>query len=90
MWRDLDAVRRFLFANMYRHPRVKEMRVISDRTVRALFARFMDDPLLLPEAWRAGVAALPEPDRARAISDYIAGMTDRFARTEYHRLCGGD
>ena len=89
MWQDLEQVRRFLFANMYRHPRVKEMRVISDRIVRALFTRFMGEPLLLPAAWREGVAALPEPDRARAISDYIAGMTDRFAKTEYERLCPG-
>ncbi|NNU80213.1 deoxyguanosinetriphosphate triphosphohydrolase [Halovulum dunhuangense] len=84
---ELDQVRAFLFANMYRHPQVRRMRIVSDRIVRELFAHFMAVPAALPEAWRAEVAALDEAVRARAISDYIAGMTDRFAIAEHERLC---
>ncbi|MEM9779802.1 MAG: hypothetical protein AAF813_07780 [Pseudomonadota bacterium] len=87
MWAQLREIRTFLFANMYRHPRVAKMRVTSDKVVRALFALFMEDPRKLPEEWRDAVIGLPERARARAISDYIAGMTDRFALTEHARLC---
>ncbi len=87
MWVDLRQIRAFLFDNMYRHPKVAEMRVTSDRIVRDLFALFLKDPAQLPEAWRDAVSAMSERDLARAISDYIAGMTDRFAITEHARLC---
>ena len=86
MWSDLKMIRAFLFANMYRHPKVVEVRVRSDRIVRELFTMFMGDPALLPEAWRDQVPA-EEAARARMISDYIAGMTDRFAIMEHGRLC---
>ena len=87
MWADLREIRAFLFSNMYRHPKVVDERVRSDRIVRELFAMFMADPSRLPEAWRDQVPG-EERARARMISDYIAGMTDRFAITEHGRLCG--
>ena len=87
MWADLKEIRAFLFSNMYRHPKVVDERVRSDRIVRDLFAMFMADPSRLPEAWRDQVPG-EERARARMISDYIAGMTDRFAITEHGRLCG--
>ncbi|WP_112321464.1 deoxyguanosinetriphosphate triphosphohydrolase [Oceanibium sediminis] len=76
---ELRQVRAFLFDNMYRHPTVKEMRVTSDKVVRELFAAYQADTALLPAAWRDEVRALSPQGRARAVSDYIAGMTDRFA-----------
>ena len=88
MWQDLKQIRAFLFANMYRHPAVVEERVRSDRIVRDLFAAFLGNPQLLPEAWRDQVPR-DERQRARMISDYIAGMTDRFAIIEHGRLCAG-
>ncbi|MEM8870306.1 MAG: deoxyguanosinetriphosphate triphosphohydrolase [Pseudomonadota bacterium] len=87
MWSAIQQIRRFLFANMYRHPHVARMRVTSDAVVRDLFALFMRAPQKLPEDWRDAMTDLAERDRARAISDYIAGMTDRFALTEHARLC---
>ncbi|MEM8788962.1 MAG: deoxyguanosinetriphosphate triphosphohydrolase [Pseudomonadota bacterium] len=83
----IDAIRSFLFSHMYRHPQVRLMRVTSDRIVRELFATFLADPDLLPPAWRAAAAAMGTRARARAIADYIAGMTDRFALNEHRRLC---
>jgi len=88
MWADLKTIRAFLFTNMYRHPQVVEERVRSDRIVRDLFSAFMEDPKRLPEAWRDEVP-FEERARARMISDYIAGMTDRYAITAHERLCSG-
>jgi dGTPase len=79
---DLD-IKRFLFAHMYRHPEVRRVREKADAMVRALFGAYLASPALLPAEW-AVRAALAEP--ARAVADYIAGMTDRFALNEYRRL----
>jgi len=57
--------------------------------VRDLFPIFMADPALLPRQWRKDVAALrDETGLARIVSDYIAGMTDRFALQTHARLTG--
>lgn len=85
LWMQLKEIRRFLFNHMYRHETVKKMRVETALVVRDLFAAYLGDAALLPADWGAGHA---EIERARAISDYIAGMTDRFALQEHSRICG--
>ena len=76
-------IKRFLFARMYRHPEVNRVREKADSMLRALFGAYLDHPGSMPKEW----AALAErADPARAVSDYIAGMTDRFALGEYRRL----
>jgi len=75
LWEELKEIRAFLFGHMYRHETVKVMRVETAQVVRALFAAFMADPTQLPDDWRAE----GELAQARKISDYIAGMTDRYA-----------
>jgi dGTPase len=72
----------FLFANLYRHPRVMETTCQAQDVVRELFARYRDDP----QQMQAGFAA--RDDSARAVADYIAGMTDRYAIREHERLTG--
>jgi dGTPase len=79
-------IKRFLFANMYRHPDVRRVREKADLVVRRLFAAFSSDPIAMPEEWAVGVAGAGEGDRARLAADYIAGMTDRFAIAEHRRL----
>ncbi len=82
----LKEIRAFLFSHMYRAPSVVEMRTRVTRVVEELFPLFMARPELLPEEWSADVAAArDETARARLVSDYIAGMTDRFA-LEQHKL----
>lgn len=82
---DIATIKAFLYRHMYRHHRVKRMRVKADRVVRELFALFMDEPGLLPEDWQpTGEAG--EADRAGRVADYIAGMTDRFALDEHRVL----
>ncbi|MBV8662477.1 MAG: deoxyguanosinetriphosphate triphosphohydrolase [Hyphomicrobiales bacterium] len=78
-------IKRFLFANMYRHEQVKRVRQQADLMVRRLFEAYMSDLGAMPRDW-ALKAGEGEAERARAVADYIAGMTDRFALGEYRRL----
>jgi dGTPase len=78
-------IKTFLFANMYRHPQVKRVREKADAVVRRLFQAYCDDPTAMPADWAAKTGE-GEGARARAVADYIAGMTDRFAVGEYRRL----
>jgi dGTPase len=81
--RDIKA---FLFAHMYRHPAVQSVRDKADAIVRRLFAAYLADPSAMPSDWAAKAG---EGQRARAVADYIAGMTDRFAIHEHARLFDG-
>ena len=76
-------IKAFLFAKMYRHPEVQRVREKADAIVRALFRAYLDAPHAMPAEWAAKAG---EGDRPRAVADYIAGMTDRFALGEYRRL----
>jgi dGTPase len=80
----------FLNKQLYRHPRVLEMTGRADLVVRGLFAVYFTDPAAMPEEYadRAvrGEAATGDAGRARAVADYVAGMTDRYALSAYHRL----
>jgi len=86
MTESLAALRRFLYANMYLHYKVKRMKEKGKRVVRDLFAAFLEDPGLLP-IWIQRLADGPGGEKtARAVCDYIAGMTDRFAIEEHRKL----
>ena len=82
-------LKRFLRNNLYRHYRVHRMTSKASRTISALFGAFINDPRLMPDEAQAKVRMLGEeqgdPGRARAVADYIAGMTDRYAIAEYDR-----
>jgi len=77
-----DELKRFLRENLYRHYRVVRMSGKARRIVADLFAALLSDNRLLPPEFqeRAG------EDAPRAIADYIAGMTDRYAILEHRRL----
>jgi dGTPase len=75
-------LKQFLFAHLYRHPQVMHTTVQAKTAVRELFEAYLADPLEL----RAEFAS--RADRHRAVADYIAGMTDRFALREHERLTG--
>ena len=80
------ALKRFLLANLYRHPRVAEMTDNARRVIRDLFHAFVADPALMPAHFRETA----EADRRRTVTDFIAGMTDRYALREHGRLFGVD
>jgi dGTPase len=75
-------LKRFLHANLYRHPRVLRTSAKAGRIVSDLFGAFLADPQLLPPDFQAR----SREDTPRAIADYIAGMTDRYAIREHQRL----
>ena len=75
-------LKRFLFANLYRHPQVTDTTSQAQQVVRELFAAYLDRPAELRPSFAQ------RPDRERAVADYIAGMTDRFALREHERLTG--
>ena len=79
------ALKSFLHTHLYRHYRVLRMGVKAQRIIGDLFGIFMADSRLLPPQFQppAGQAEL---DRARAVADYIAGMTDRYAIREHRRI----
>jgi dGTPase len=79
---EADALKSFLLHNLYRHYRVMRMTTKARRVVTELFRAFHDEPRLLPLDHQARVAE----DKARAIADYVAGMTDRYAMKEHQRL----
>jgi dGTPase len=91
LFADLKVIRAFLFKRMYRAPAVVEMRAQVTRVVAELFPFFMEHPEELPKQWRKDVedVAGDETALARIVSDYIAGMTDRFALQRHARLIGG-
>ena len=77
-------LKRFLFDNMYRHYRVVRMQVKAESILSALFGAYMSEPAQLPPEIRQRADDLGDP--ARAVCDYIAGMTDRYALDEHSKL----
>jgi dGTPase len=82
MRHDTQAVKTWLFRNLYRHPQVMQTTNEAKDTVRALFAAYLQQPSHMPAAFAQ------RGNTPRAVADYIAGMTDRFAAKELQRLAG--
>ncbi len=80
------ALKAFLYRRMYDAPAVLPVKRRAQQLIANLFAAYRADPALLPDAWR------PEDGDAvaglRAIGDYIAGMTDRYAIRRHEELVG--
>ncbi|WP_118134379.1 deoxyguanosinetriphosphate triphosphohydrolase [Oceanicella sp. SM1341] len=87
LWEDLKIIRKFFFDNMYRHWQVRRMRRKAAIVVKDLFNIFLEDTGMLPDEWRRKANFAGEGvGRARVVSDYIAGMTDRFALQEHRKI----
>jgi dGTPase len=79
---EADVLKSCLREQLYRHYQVMRMTEKARRVVRELFDAFLNEPRLLPTDHRLRA----ERDRPRAIADYVAGMTDRYAMKEHRRL----
>lgn len=79
---ELRVLKTFLRDNLYHHYQVLRMTDKARRIIQDLFAAFMNDPRLLPPQY----LQMTKADKPRAIADYIAGMTDRYAMKEHRRL----
>jgi dGTPase len=82
MQRQQAELKRFLRTRLYQHYRVNRMSAKAQRIVHELFAVFIQDIGLMPEEYQERA----DTDKARAVADYIAGMTDRYAIREHQRL----
>ena len=80
------GLKKFLYRRMYRHYKVNRMASKARRVVQDLFTLFVAEPECLPDDWRQRCDAAGSRQTARAVADYIAGMTDRFAFLEHQRL----
>jgi dGTPase len=79
---EADVLKRLLHDQLYRHYQVMRMTAKARRIVADLFNTFAEEPRLLPTEHRHKA----ETDAPRAIADYVAGMTDRYAIREHRRL----
>ena len=83
MERKVRQLKDFLYENMYRHYRVMRMQVKAERFISELFEAYVQEPRMLPTKTQERLELLP---RERAVCDYIAGMTDRYALQEWEKL----
>jgi dGTPase len=87
---DMDAangkVKKFLFANMYRHWRVNRMTLKAQLVTKGMATLLLDRPDLLPDEWRTRAGTGGSAQAVEIVRDYVAGMTDRYAMDEYARL----
>ena len=81
-------VKAFLFENMYRHDKLNIMTKKARKVVKKLFCFFTKLPENLPVEWRKKHELANKDTSEQVVADYVAGMTDRFALSEYNRLIG--
>jgi dGTPase len=79
-------LKRFMFANMYRHENVLRVRAQAEDIIRDLFDRYMQTPSEMRGEWADRVTKLDRQSLAYRVSDFLAGMTDNFAHAEHRRL----
>ena len=79
---EFDELKHFLYGSLYRHPQVVETISAARNVVAQLFAAYLSAPGEMPPDFAQAA------DRHRGVADYVAGMTDRFALREFHRLTG--
>ena len=85
---DLDIIRAYLFKEMYRSPPLLQMRKKATQITNDLFTFFLRNKERLPKKWQTDLLNCDSKSGvARVVSNYIAGMTDRFAISEHQRLC---
>ena len=77
------ALRKFLYQNVYYHPRVAEVNQRACEMLRKVFESYLLDPSRLGDA---ATRRIESEGLHRTVCDYIAGMTDRYLIEEYRRL----
>ena len=79
------ALRKFLYANVYYHPRVAGINQRACEMLRKVFEAYVVDPARLGEA---ATRRIEKEGLHRTVCDYIAGMTDRYLMEEFSRING--
>jgi dGTPase len=83
--RDVKEIRAFLYKHFYRHEHLKRLSEYAREVLSTLFPVYVARPDEMPSWYRDWVQRV---GLQRAVSDYMAGMTDRFAEGEFERLRG--
>ena len=83
---DEAALKKFLFAHLYRHQLVMAKMDAAATVIEDLFDHYQSSFDTIPYGFRMLSASSPIASRSRAVADFIAGMTDQFALREYERL----
>jgi dGTPase len=81
-----EALKAYLYANVYRHPRVMRIMRDAEAIVSDLFARYLRQPEEMSGALGEAGQAVRGGSRAGIVADFVAGMTDRYAIKEHRRL----
>jgi dGTPase len=81
-------LKNFLYENMYRHYKINRMTSKARRVIKKLFELYFNEPECLPNEWRLLAGGARSEKTAKIVSDFIAGMTDRYAIKEYETLYG--
>ncbi len=84
--REVPILKAFLYRRMYRHDHVMTIMGQAQNLLTELFGAYITNPQLLPADWQDACAGVGDTRTARAVCDYIAGMTDGFAQQEYKRV----
>ena len=77
----MDALRNFMFERVYLGPAARREHVKIERVVRTLFDHYADDPMRLPDG-----GGVPGAEPAQRVTDYLAGMTDRYCIRAFEAL----
>ncbi len=80
------SLKKFLHKHLYSHEQKLEMTRKAQAIVRELFAAYMDDVQKMPDQFASVARSAQEPNRARVVADFIAGMTDRYAISAHQAL----
>jgi dGTPase len=86
LYRDVLGLKEFLGRRMYRHDRVLDVMSKAQHCLAEVFDALMGTPGLLPRDWTDQCGPPGDARTARAVCDYIAGMTDRYLLQEYQRI----
>lgn len=81
--RELAELKKFLYHNFYFHYRLIRMTRKADHILTSVFGAYLEAPDMLPEEV---LRAVDERGLVRSLTDYLSGMTDRYAGEEYRRL----
>jgi dGTPase len=81
-------LKQFLRINMYRHPALLKRSDLAEQVIGALFDLYMNDTSPMPTDWQSKISDCDVSQKARHISDFIAGCTDRYALRLYTKLTG--
>jgi dGTPase len=79
----IQELKTFLYQRMYRHYRLMRMQFKAERFISEMFNVYMNDSRMLPDSVQVKMETTPLP---RVITDYIAGMTDRYALDEWRKI----